>query len=218
MFVYRRLMCRVIGCSLAAWLVLMPLAGAGGLFLTRAEDPLREPGLSREASESAAIKLGQVEQGGLPGYSFGSLRLSEAEANSFLHYEIARYYPPGVSKIRLQFRPNRPRGATRVDFDKIKGAMREPPNPLVDYFLQGVHDLEVEGTFSSAHGYGRFDLETVWVDGVMVPRFVVDYLVEKYVKARYPNVVLNRTFALPYSLDQVSVEEGSVLFINEPAN
>ena len=102
---------------------------------TSAAEP--EPSLSREAAGSTAIKLRQIQEGSDSGHSFGLVRISETEANSYLHYEMAPDFPAGVSKPRLKFQPGRPQGFAEVDFDKIKEASKTPPNPLVDYFLRG---------------------------------------------------------------------------------
>ena len=69
--------------------------------------------LSWEAAQSAARKLDQVREAAGQGRSFGSVRISEVEANSYLQYEMLPYFPPGVSRVRLKFHPARPQGSCR---------------------------------------------------------------------------------------------------------
>ena len=174
-------------------------------------------GLSREAADAAAEKLQQVRDGSLSGDPPGQVRISEAEANSYLHYRLAPQFPAGLSNVRLEFLPNRPQGSAEVDFDQLRKALRRTPNPLADFLLQGVHTLGVEGTFSSSDGIGKFHLETVILDGVVLPPAMVDFLIESYLKARYPNAVIDQPFTLPYSLEKITFEKGSCLLVGKPA-
>jgi len=174
-------------------------------------------GLSWEASEAAAQKLHRVSDGSLSRTTSRQVRIYEAEANSYLHYQIAPQFPAGLSNVRLQFQPDRLQGSAEVDFNQIRKSSRRSPNPFLDFLFQGVRMLEVEGDFHSSDGIGQFHLETVSLDGVTLPPVVVDFLIESYLKARFPNVAIDQPFPLPYSLEKVIVEEESCLMIGKPA-
>ena len=173
--------------------------------------------LSQEAADSAAAKLRRIEDASIAGHSFGTVRITEREANSYLHHELSSSFPPGVSEARLQFQPTRPIGSAVIDFDRMKEALRAPPHPIADFLLRGVHTLAVEGTLSGSEGTAEFHLETVILDGITLPRLVVEFLIEHYLKARYPTVATDRPFHLPLSIDRVSVEAGSVVLAGKPA-
>ena len=175
------------------------------------------PVVNKEAAESAAAKIRLIEESSVSGHSFGTLRFSEEELNSYLHYEMESEFPPGVSKPRLKFQPGRTQGWAEIDFDKLKNASKNQPNSIMDYFLRGVHTLGVEGTLSGSGGTGQFHLETVSVDGFTMPRVVVDYLIEHYLKTRYPEVAIDRPFALPFPIDKLTVEMGSLELAGRPA-
>ncbi len=193
------------------------LLGWGGLAQTgRAQDGELQQRLSWEAAQSAARKLEQVREAAGQGRSFGSVRISEVEANSYLQFEMLPYYPPGVSRVRLQFHPARTQGSLQADFGKLKAAFGGSGNPLIDYFLQGVHTLGADGTFTSSGGIARFALQTVTLDGVALPRMVVDFLIERYLKPSFPEVSIDRPFRLPFSIDKMSVEEGNVVLMGAP--
>lgn len=168
------------------------------------------PVVSKEAAESAAAKFRQIEESSPAGRSFGTLRFSEAELNSYLHYDMESEFPPGISKPRVKLQPGRPQGFVEIDFDKLKSASKNQPNPIVDYLLRGVHTLSVEGTLTGSKGTGQFHLETVSLDGITMPRVVVDYLIEHYLKPRYPEVAIDRPFALPFPIDKLTVDAGSL--------
>ncbi len=206
-----------MGCLV--FILILALLGLGSLVQTsRAQGSELQQRLSWEAAQSAARKLARVREAAGQGRSFGSVRISEAEANSYLQYEMLPYFPPGVSRVRLKFHPARPQGSLQVDFGKLKAAFGGPENPLVDYFLQGVHTLGVDGTFTSSGGIARFALQTVTLDGVALPRMVVDFLIERYLKPSFPEVSIDRPFWLPFSIDKMSVEEESVVLIGAPSD
>ena len=203
------------------WLVLALLV-SGGIVLTglaqagRARGMELQQRLSWEAAQSAARKLDKVREAARQGHSFGSVRMSEAEANSYLQYQMLPYFPPGVSQARLKFSPARPQGSVQVDFEKLREAFGSPENPLLRYLLQGVHTLGVEGTLASSGGTARFQLQTVTLDGVTLPRAAVDFLIERYLKPSYPEAAIDRPFRLPFSIDTLSVEEGSIVLVGRP--
>jgi hypothetical protein len=115
-----------------------------------------------------------------------------------------------MSAPLVQFTANRVRGTTVVDFDQAKLA-HPPSNPMLGYLFWGVHTLEVEGYLSGAGGIGRFFLEKVSLDGVVLPQPLVNYLIENYLKKRFPTIDLDRPFRLPYSIDRLQVGRGNIL-------
>jgi hypothetical protein len=154
-----------------------------------------------EAAESAARKFDQIREAHDSGGSFGTVRLSEHEANSYLAYELDGSIPTGVSDIVLQFTPGRISGSSVMDFDKLKEGLRVPFNPIADFLLRGVHTVGVQGSSSGINGTGQFHLDRVLLDGVELPQMVVDYMIEQYLKPRYPSAAINQPFLLPFSID-----------------
>jgi len=163
-----------------------------------------------EAAESAARKFEQIAEAHDSGESFGTVRLSELEANSYLAYELADSIPAGVSDIALQFTPGRISGSSVMDFDKLKEGMRVPFHPVADFLLRGVHTVGVEGSTSGMQGIGQFQLERVLLDGVELPQMVVDYMIEQYLRPRYPSAAINQPFVLPFSVDSFRPGTGAL--------
>lgn len=200
---------------------IMSLSGGGLLVLAGLLISFRGPlaaatapaqaDLSREAAASAESKFRQIQESSASGHSFGSIRLTETELNSFAHYYMEPEFPPGFSKLQLKLQPGRPHGTAEVDLDKLKATLKTPPNPVMAYFLQGQHTLGVAGTLSAANGICQFHLEAVTLDDLALPEPVVDFLIEHYLKSRYPDVATDRPFALGFGIDKLNVESGSVL-------
>ena len=51
------------------------------------------------------------------------------------------------------------------------------------------------------HGQGFVQVDSVSIDGVEVPRFVLELFVEKYLAPKYPNIGIDSRFALPARVD-----------------
>jgi hypothetical protein len=78
-------------------------------------------------------------------------------------------------------------------------------NMLVDALVDGTHNLVIKGKLTSARGVGKFDLQEVTVDGIPVPNIVIDALLKRYVKPKYPDVDLKEPFDLPWGIDAIDV-------------
>ena len=181
-----------------------------------AQAPEAAPALSKEAADSAAGKFQKILDSSDRGVSFGTLRLNEAEINSYIRYDLPQEIPSGVSKVALKLQPGRTHGTPDVDFDRLRASMRTQPNPLIALFLTGVHELGVEGTISGSNGSGEFHLESVTLDSATLPEPVVEYLIDHYLRTRYPGVAINQPFRLPFSIEQLVVETGSVRLTARP--
>jgi hypothetical protein len=128
----------------------------------------------------------------------------------FSEQEINQYFasgeiqlPEGVQSVRFQGQPDIITANTRVDFDKLK-AGRNSSNPLLGMF-SGIHDVIVVAHAHGAGGKGYVNVDSVSLDDVEIPRFVLEAFIEKYVQPKYPEVGLNSTFALPDRVDTAKV-------------
>ena len=121
-------------------------------------------------------------------------QLTEQEVNAYLASGKVRL-PAGVESLRLVGTPGAIRAHCRVDFDVVR-ASRGNSNPLLRLF-SGVHDVVVEAQASVLNYQGRVHVNSVSIDNIDVPRFVLEIFVEKYVTPRYPGVGLDSAFNLP---------------------
>jgi hypothetical protein len=95
------------------------------------------------------------------------------------------------------------RAAARVDFDQLK-AGRNSYNPLLSVF-RGLHDVIASAHAYGAGGQGLVHVDSVSLDGVELPGFVLELFVEKYLQPKYPNIGLESRFALPARVDAARV-------------
>ena len=127
---------------------------------------------------------------------------TEQEVNHFFASDQVQL-PEGVQSVRFQGQPDVIVANTRVDFDKLKtGTMST--NPLLSMF-SGIHDVVVTAHAHGSGGKGYVDVDTVTLDDVEIPRFVLQAFLEKYVQPKYPEVGLNSIFSLPDRIDTAKV-------------
>ncbi|MGA9797582.1 MAG: hypothetical protein WBQ68_01120 [Terriglobales bacterium] len=127
---------------------------------------------------------------------------SEPEINAYFASGNVKL-PAGVQSVVFQEQPGVIIGNSRVDFDQLKTG-KNSYNPLLSIF-SGVHDVVATAHAYGAKGEGVVHVDSISLDGVEVPPFVLQLFVEKYLKAKYPNIGLDSRFALPARVDAATV-------------
>ena len=121
--------------------------------------------------------------------------------------------PAGVKSVTFEEQPGVVTASCRVDFDQVKGG-RGSANPLLSLF-SGVHDVVVVANARGAGRQGTVDVQSVSLDGVEVPKFILELFVEKFIQPKYPYVGLNSRFALPDRIDSAVVGEQNLSVTQE---
>jgi hypothetical protein len=73
--------------------------------------------------------------------------------------------------------------------------------------------LFLKGKLNAKEGRGRFDLEEVRVDGIPVPNVLIQALIKKYVKPKYPDVDLNEPFDMPWGIQELKIDAGKATVV-----
>ncbi len=184
---------------------LLELLLAAVLFTAFAENPLAQTKSSSNSGVVASMerKLQHVE-------SNAQLAHPDRAPTEFTEQEINAYFaagrvelPAGVRSVNFQGEPGFVTATTRVDFDQLK-AGRNSSHPLLSIF-SGLHDVVVTAHGHGAGGRGIVHVDSVSLDGVEIPRFVLQLFVEKYLQPKYPNVGLDSRFGLPDRIDTAVV-------------
>jgi hypothetical protein len=134
----------------------------------------------------------------------------DSSPTDFSEQEINAYFasgriklPTGVQSVVFQEQPGIAVGSSRVDFDELK-AGKNSYNPLLSVF-SGVHDVVVKAHAHGVGGEGFVHVDSVSLDGIEIPQFVLALFVEKYLKPKYPNVGIDSRFALPVRVDTAAI-------------
>jgi hypothetical protein len=178
---------------------------AAVLFPAFAKHPLTQNRSSSNSSAAASIerKLHRVQ-------SNGALAHPDQTPTEFTEQEINAYFaagkinlPNGMRSVSFQGQPGIVTATTRVDFDQLKSGQNSS-NPLLAVF-SGVHDVVMTAQAHGVRGQGIVQVDSVSLDGVEIPRFLLQLFVEKYLQPKYPNVGLDSRFELPDRIDTAAV-------------
>lgn len=155
------------------------------------------------AVTSMERKLERIQSNGaLPHPDQTPTEFTEHEINSYLASGKVKL-PAGVRSVHLEGQPEVITGTARVDFDQLK-AGRRSSNPLLSVFT-GIHEVVVVAHAHGAGGQGFVNVDSVSLDNVDIPRFVLQMFVDKYLQPKYPNIGLDSRFALPNRIDTARV-------------
>jgi hypothetical protein len=127
---------------------------------------------------------------------------TEAEINAYLASDNVRL-PAGVESVKLEGEDGIITGNARVDFDRIREGSHSS-NPLLSVF-SGVHDVVVVAHAHAAQGRGHVHVDSVSIDDMEVPHFVLQLFVDKFLTPKYPDLGIDSQFALPDRIDSATV-------------
>jgi hypothetical protein len=164
-------------------------------------------------ADSCERKFARIEANGRsPHPSTAPTIVSEQELNAYLasgHLEL----PAGVESVKLEGQPGSINGTARIDFDKVRAGVHSS-NPLLAMF-SGIHQVVVDTHAHGASGQGYVHVDSVSIDGIEVPRFVLELFVEKYLQPKYPQIGLDSQFALPDRIDSATVGQHQVTIMQK---
>lgn len=127
---------------------------------------------------------------------------TEAEVNAYLASDKVQL-PTGVQSVKLEGEDGVITGHARVDFDKVREGSRSS-NPLLSVF-SGVHDVEVIAHAHGAEGRGHVHVDSVSIDDMEVPHFVLQLFVDKFLTPKYPDLGIDSQFTMADRIDSATV-------------
>ena len=161
--------------------------------------------VSEQAAMELQIKIDDIKKNESTGSERTQVEIevSDTELESYVLYSLREDIPVQMDSIDVQLTPGAVGADTQLTFTATSTG-----NPLVDSVVSGTHNLFVKGRLSGKEGRGKFELEEIRVDGIPVPRVLIETLFEKYVKPKYPEADLKEPFDLPWGIDELTLEEG----------
>jgi hypothetical protein len=167
--------------------------------------------LSEKAAQSLQTKIDAIKKAAdTPNQKHGSKRvqLSEGELESYVFYSLKDDIPAHLDSIDVQLGEDTVGCDTQITFNS-----NATGNPLLDTLVGGTHNLSVRGKLIAREGRGKFNLQEVQVDGIPVPNVLIQALIKRYVKPKYPEVDLNEPFDLPWDIQEMKLEPGKATVI-----
>jgi len=181
------------------------LAAAFVLRSISAQETAAEP---RELSKrSADVLQGKIDdikktdETAAANRKHSEIDVTEAELESYVVYSLREKIPVQMDSIDVQLTPGAVAADTQMTFNS-----NTTGNPMVDALVGGTHNLFVKGRLSGYQGRGKFDLEEVRVDGIPVPKVLINSLFDKYVKPKYPEADLKEPFDLPWGIQSIDIQ------------
>lgn len=192
-----------------AGLVCLAVMAIAGVIVFRAIAAKQAPGeLSQDVGPNSAKalqdKIDAVRNAGHdPHHEPGSKRieLSEAELESYLLYSLRDDIPAQIDSAQVQLGTDTITLDTQITFDS-----NATGNAVVDTLVGGTHNLFVTGKLVGQQSQGKFDLQQIRVDSIPVPNILIQTLLKKYVKPKYPEADLNEVFDLPWGIQSLKLE------------
>jgi hypothetical protein len=163
--------------------------------------------------KSAERKIDHVESNGRsPKPSQTPTLFTEAEVNAYLASDNVRL-PEGVESVKLEGEDGVITGNARVDFDRVREGSHSS-NPLLSVF-SGVHDVMVVAHAHGAQGRGHVHVDSVSIDDMEVPHFVLQLFVDKFLTPKYPDLGIDSQFALADRIDSATVGNHELTIIQK---
>ncbi len=138
--------------------------------------------------------------------------LSEREINAYFASGKIKL-PDGVRSVRFTGLDGAITAVARVDFDRIRASTRSS-NPLLSVF-SGVNDVEVQAHARGSGGKGVVHVDSVALNDVEIPRFVLELFVEKFIQPKHPEIGLDSRFDLPDKIDSALIGQHSLRLIQK---
>lgn len=170
-------------------------------------------GSSQSAASRAQTKLQHIEKNAeLAHPDRMPTQISDEEINAyFATGDVA--LPAGVQSVTFQSQPGVVTASCRVDFDQVEAGQRSA-NPLLSLF-SGIHDVIVVASARGTGGLGLVKVQSVSLDGVEIPRFVLELFVEKFLQPKYPEIGLDSRFPLPEKIDTAIIGARNLTIIQK---
>jgi len=189
------------------------LAVVGGIafYSIAAKGPSSGSKISEGAAQSLQSKIDAIKKASDSGNhkrGSSSVELSEVELESYVVYALKGDIPAQLDSIDVRVAPNTVSSNSQITFNS-----NATGNPIFDSLVGGTHNLYVKGNLVGHEGRGKFDLQEVQVDGIPVPNVLIQALIKRYVKPKYPEVELGEPFDLPWDVQELKLEEGRATVI-----
>jgi len=130
------------------------------------------------------------------------VQFTEQEVNAFVAGGGLKL-PAGVQSVRFEGSPGVITSYAKVDFDEVRAGSHSM-NPLLAIFT-GLHDVVAVSHGEAIRGEANLHIDSVSLDGVEVPNFVLSLFAEKFIRPKHPELGIDSRFTLPERIDSATV-------------
>ena len=101
-------------------------------------------------------------------------------------------------------------GTALVDFGKVRRAQGYRPGWLMSKLLDGERPVSVTARIRSDSGQATVDVERVEISGISIDGRTLDFVIQNFLLALYPNAAVGRPFELGHNIRKLDVEPRAV--------
>ena len=157
--------------------------------------------VSEKSAEELQIKIDTIKNAKSDEGRGREVELVDSELESYVLFKLRKDIPIQMDSFDVQLAPGTVAADTQLTFTSSLG------NPVLDALIGGTHNLFVKAKLEGSAGRGKFELQEVRIDGIPVPLVLIETLVSKYVKPKYPDVDLKEPFDLPWGIEEIVIED-----------
>lgn len=172
-------------------------------------------GASTQESLAAQRKFDAIEYGRMqPG---ATVTLTSAELNSWMQEEAKSIAGDSVRKLRLELGEGRASGYASIDFLKLKQRTGETPGFLLRQLLAGERPVALTVRFLSRNGRAKVDVERIEISGIPLEGAALDFLIQTYLHATFPEAKIGEWFLLDKHVDHFAAHARGVdVLVRDP--
>lgn len=148
---------------------------------------------------SAQQKFDQIESGKLRAGT--RLVLTPQELTAW----AAREAPTGVRNPKVELGAGTATGSALIDFGKVRRAQGYNPGWLMSKLLDGERPVRVVTRIHSGGGQATVDVQSVEVSGLKVDGQVLEFMIQNFLLAMYPDAAVGRPFEIGGRVDRIEV-------------
>jgi hypothetical protein len=157
---------------------------------------------------TAKAKIDQIQSDRVPPGS--RLSFTAGELNAYVEHEVPMV-TDGVRQPRLEFwGPGIAHATALIDFAKLRTSEGHPPGWLLSKLLEGERPVAVTARIQSGGGQATVDVQRVEISGIAIDGTTLDFLIQHFLLALYPDAVVGRPFPLDHGMDRVDIQTGGV--------
>lgn len=162
-------------------------------------------GLAGAANEYLSVqrKLDDIEGGRLRAGT--KVVMTSQELSGWAAHEM----PAGVRNPTVELGPGTATGSALVDFGKVRRTQGQAPGWLMSKLLNGERPVRVSVGIQSSNGKATVDVERVEVSGLQIDGQMLDFMVQNFLLAMYPDAAVGRPFEIGSRVDRIEVAPGA---------
>ena len=122
----------------------------------------------------------------------------------------AQAAPAGVRNPHLELQAGVAKGNALIDFGKVRRAQGYRPGWLMSKLLDGERPVSVTAAIRSGNGQATVDVQRVEISGIQIDGRTLDFLIQNFLLAMYPDAAVGRPFELGHRIERLDVQPGSV--------